>query len=336
MNICILTEGGKNFGFGHITRCLSISEGFQKRNLHPKFIVNGDSSLNSILKNINHIIINWETLPEELFVNLENCNLLIIDSIEISDKLMLKITELNLFIVMIDDYNRKGILKKGMIVDWTILAEEKNFHKTCDTIAYLLGSKYTPLRKEFNIDYKRKINSKINNILISFGGSDVKNMTPKILKFLNTEYSNIKKTIIVGSGFSNVDQINKECNKNTKIIREATAQEMCQEIITADIAIASGGQTLYELARLNLPTITITLVDNQIDDIKGWEEACSYYNAGWYDNNALLSNLKTYINLLQKVSKREEIIEKTKKHLSNDGANLLVESILKNYHNDII
>lgn len=336
MNISILSEGGRIYGFGHITRCLSISEGFKKYNIFPKFIINGDSSLDKLLDNTQHVKFNWELNRERLFQELYNCNILIIDSIEISDDLLHKISALNIFIVMIDDYNRKGLLKKGIIIDWTILAEKKNFHNINQNITYLLGSKYTPLRKEFNIDFQREANKEIKHILISFGGSDVRNMSPKILSFLNYEFVNIKKTIIVGSGFSNIDQIHKASDQNTNIIIDANAKEMSRQIQNADIAIASGGQTLYELARLNLPTISVTLVKNQLNDIMGWEETSSFYNAGWYDDNNLLANIKKYIEILQNREQREKIIKKTQLYLSDNGTDVLVNEILKGYNNDII
>ena len=32
MNVFIITEGTKNTGFGHITRCLSLYQAFEERN----------------------------------------------------------------------------------------------------------------------------------------------------------------------------------------------------------------------------------------------------------------------------------------------------------------
>ena len=51
MNVFIITEGGKNIGFGQITRCLSLYQTFKERGIKPKFIINGDSDINmNILK----------------------------------------------------------------------------------------------------------------------------------------------------------------------------------------------------------------------------------------------------------------------------------------------
>ena len=50
MDVFILTEGGKKYGFGHVARCSSIYQAFNKKNISPKFIINGDDSVKSILR----------------------------------------------------------------------------------------------------------------------------------------------------------------------------------------------------------------------------------------------------------------------------------------------
>jgi len=42
MKVFIITEGGKNIGFGHITRCLSLYQAFEEKEIIPEFILNSD------------------------------------------------------------------------------------------------------------------------------------------------------------------------------------------------------------------------------------------------------------------------------------------------------
>lgn len=50
MNVFILTEGGKDAGLGHITRCISIYQAFEKVGIQAKLIVNGDEAVQDLLK----------------------------------------------------------------------------------------------------------------------------------------------------------------------------------------------------------------------------------------------------------------------------------------------
>ena len=40
MKVFIITEGSKNIGFGHITRCISLYQAFEERGIIPEFIIN--------------------------------------------------------------------------------------------------------------------------------------------------------------------------------------------------------------------------------------------------------------------------------------------------------
>ena len=59
MNVVILTEGGKNYGLGHVARCCSIYQAFEEYDIFPKFVVNGDESVKTILLNIPFEILDW-------------------------------------------------------------------------------------------------------------------------------------------------------------------------------------------------------------------------------------------------------------------------------------
>ncbi|HQF37072.1 MAG TPA: hypothetical protein PLL26_05540 [Candidatus Dojkabacteria bacterium] len=59
LKVFILTEGGKNIGFGHITRCTALYQAFEEKGIIPKFIVNGDESVLDLLKDLNYRLLNW-------------------------------------------------------------------------------------------------------------------------------------------------------------------------------------------------------------------------------------------------------------------------------------
>src|SRR6056297_1869089 len=80
MKVFIITEGGKNIGFGHITRCLSLYQAFQEREILPEFIINGDNNIEYLLKDIDFQIFNWLDRKNKLFEIVKNADIAIIDS----------------------------------------------------------------------------------------------------------------------------------------------------------------------------------------------------------------------------------------------------------------
>ena len=67
MKIIILTEGGKNFGFGHITRCIGLYQWLtRERNMQPEIIINGDKTIKPLLRGIKHKLFDWILQKEKL------------------------------------------------------------------------------------------------------------------------------------------------------------------------------------------------------------------------------------------------------------------------------
>ncbi|MBL0709294.1 MAG: glycosyl transferase [Sulfurimonas sp.] len=327
--LSVVTEGGRMFGFGHITRCLSISTIFERYNFDINFILNGDSSVSSILDKTKHTVFDWSKEQNKLLNILLESSFILIDSMQITDQEILNIEALGKEVIFIDDEKRRNILNRGFVVDWTVLSEDKHFIVKKEDVRYLLGSRYTPLRKEFTLAKKNSIKKDLKSIMLTLGGSDVRDLSPIILKSLVDSFPDIKKSIVIGLGFTNIKEIESHKDKNTELIFNASTSTMIELMQKSDLAIASGGQTLYELARIGTPTIAILLVENAKDDTLGWNEVGTLINIGWYDDEKLLDKLSKTIFSLQDKNIRQSMQDKAKPYIDANGALCLVDAILE-------
>lgn len=311
MKVFIITEGSKNTGFGHITRCLSLYQAFEEKGIKPKFIINGDNDIECLLKKVNYQIFNWLEDRNKLFATLKDADIAIIDSYLADVSVYNTLSELVKLSVYIDD-NKRVDYPKGIVVNSSIYAEKLNYpHK--NGVTYLLGTKYTPLRKEFWEVPKKKIKEKIESIMVTFGGDDAKNMTPKILAFLNDEYPNLIKNVIIGRTFQNIGEIKKYTDKNTNLIYYPDAEKMKKIMLECDIAISACGQTLNELASVGVPTIGVCIAENQLENIKGWEKIGFLEYAGWYSKGNILEKIKNVIEHLKDSKERKNKFKIAKK-----------------------
>ena len=124
------------------------------------------------------------------------------------------------------------------------------------------GSSYACVRDEFRI-WKNHSPKKNHTILITFGGSDTRNMTLRTLKIIQKyELRNFKIQVILGGGFSNTLSIKKLANKMIKtgfIIKlEENSSIMAKHILDSDFVFSSNGRTVFEIASLKIPFITIS------------------------------------------------------------------------------
>ena len=164
--------------------------------------------------------------------------------------------------------------------------------------------------------------------MVTFGGADIRNLAPSVLQTLVTHFPTIEKNIVIGNAFRNIDEIKKHADKNTRLVFNASSKTMINLMQTNDLAIASGGQTLYELARIGIPAIAILLVDNAKDDTDGWDKVGSIKNIGWWDSNNLSDDLVTAIKALKDKNTRQTMQNKAKHYINPNGAKLLVAKII--------
>jgi len=199
---------------------------------------------------------------------------------------------------------------RGIVVNASIYAEELDYPKR-DDMVYLLGPKYTPLRKEFWEVPEKEVREELETIMVTFGGDDMRSTTPNILRFLRENYPDLKKNVIIGKAFQNTEQIERETDGNTNLIYYPDAEKMKETMLESekmketmlesDIAISAGGQTLYELARVGLPTIGICVAENQLGNVRGWKKTGFLEYAGWYDESNLIEKLRNLIKYLKDI-----------------------------------
>ncbi len=331
MNVCILTEGGKNIGFGHITRCTAIYQALQERAVQPTFIINCDESVRQQFKGgVSSISFNWLNDIERLFLCIRDADIVFVDSYLADYDLYEKISSVAKTGVYFDDDIRIEY-PTGFVVNGVVFAERMPYPERSD-IRYLLGTWYTPLKKEFWDVPEKPIRPILETAMITFGGADICNLTPKVLELLQDAYPRLSKKVIVGSGFQNTVEIERLKDKRTELIYCPDAAEMKKVMLESDIAISAGGQTLYELARVGVPTIVVAVADNQSVNIRGWQEAGFAEYAGDGANGKLPEKINQKIELLKDNNTRECKSKLGRKNIDGAGSTRIVKEVLSDLY----
>lgn len=325
MKTVIVTEGGRDKGFGHITRCISFYEGFRERGLEGILVVNGDDSIRNLLKGIKHTIFNWLEHPKKLMEEIGGADVAVVDSYLASQMVYRQISERVRCGVYFDDMQRLDY-PEGIVINGAINAEGLRYPRK-EGVTYLLGIKYTPLRKEFVKVPKKRIRRNVRTMMITFGGDD-KGLTPRIVDYLNQTYPRIRKEVVVGRGFENISDIKRLEGPLASLIYFPNAQVMKELMLKADLTISGGGQTLYELARVGVPTIAIGLSENQLTNIKGWQKVGFLSHAGSYRDGRLLDRLKREVDRLLPYEVRLKRSEAGRTTMDGKGVERAIDRIL--------
>ncbi|MCU0286324.1 MAG: UDP-2,4-diacetamido-2,4,6-trideoxy-beta-L-altropyranose hydrolase [Acidobacteria bacterium] len=286
MEIIILTESGEEIGLGHVTRCLSLAQAFAARKHKIRFIVAGDDSVRDILKNNPCEIFDWKKDEKQLKQAIHNVDVVLVDSYRAEEDIYKKISETARVAVYLDDTNRLAY-PAGIVVNWSISAQNLDYPDKEDVL-YLLGPGYISLRRAFREVPVKEIKETITDVLVTFGGDDSKNLTPVVLRYLAQHYPMLQKHVVVGGDFKNRAEIEAAADNHTNLVFSPDDEGMKKVMMQADIAISSGGQTLYELARVGVPAVVVIVADNQENNVAGWEKTGFIENAGYWQNEHLM------------------------------------------------
>lgn len=328
LSVCIVTEGGESLGFGHLARCLSLCQAFAEFGVRPVLALDGDGSAIGFCREEDARLVPWHSDPGRIWPMVESADLVIVDSLLGPGSFFDRVGREAKLPVLLDDFIRRDH-KRGVVVDWTVLAEERFYPQRRPGVCYLLGSRYTALRKDFWDAPVKPVAGEVENLLVTFGGSDVAEMTPRVLGLLARSYPGVQVRAVVGPGFRNGDLLARTVRPGQCLVHRPDAPRMRELMQQADLAVATGGQTLYELARMGVPTVAVMVVDNQRDDIHGWLDAGFIAYAGHAEEAGIEANLLADLENLRSYQERLTRSRRGLLHIDGDGARRLVRALME-------
>ena len=265
MKILFRCDGSVETGMGHVIRCLALAD-YLKDNHGCKIYFamrQSDLGINKVKEKYQVLESNEKDFNyKEWLVDCAEetkANIFIMDMRDGLTRVELKSIKIKTIIkvVTIDDPEDKRLEADLAFYPPVPQLDKLNWNGFNGEL--YVGWENVILRKEFFKKYPKPKNTP-QNILVSMGGTDEKNMTEYVIESLNQINKKFKVKIIVGNGYPFLQQLKKslekvqfefELNQNPKNIAEIMSQ--------ADFAIISFGQTAYELAALNVPALYFCL-----------------------------------------------------------------------------
>lgn len=327
MRIVFRVDSGLIIGTGHLMRCLNLANYFKKYDHEIIFICkNHRNNLIDLLaqykvyvletkckvdKNTNTWLGDiWENDIKEVINIIKSLeiDLLIIDHYAIDIKWENKVRNYVEKIFVIDDLaDRKH--NCDILLDQNI--NDNNYQglvpKECKI---LQGPSYVILSEEF-LKYQPTIKKEVKRINVCFGGFDNYGITEKITKELAKvfENSDIIFDIIIGSEAS-YQRLKKDIlNGNFNIYFRLEHKKLIELFSKTDLCIGSTGTSIYERCYFGIPTIVITIADNQVDIAKKMDRMNLIKYIGDYNNINLINIinlLNHYINSMNYLEKQSE------------------------------
>jgi UDP-2,4-diacetamido-2,4,6-trideoxy-beta-L-altropyranose hydrolase len=316
----IFTELLSTTGLGHFNRCLAIYESLIDMNFSPILILNSEAK---ITQDLNVELIDW-TIEVKLNSIFEKFSF----DIAIVDSYLASLTTYELIqqnckkMVCIDDFFRIEYPQNSIILNPSLNGADQYYPENLYKI--FSGKEFIILRKEF-AQKKNSIkkNRSIENILITSGGTDQKNIIPAIIEIVRKVFKEVKINIIIGKNFKNVNEIQAKSDTLIQFHFDPNVNQIVNLMNEVDLAITSGGQTLYELSKFEVPMIVFKVAENQTANIQGFLISGSVDYVGSVEDQDFLSYLENSIlNAKSLINKSNPI------KIDGLGANRFVKKII--------
>lgn len=272
-------------------------------------------------------------------VEKENINVLVIDHYNVNEEFFFKLSKINLELVYIDDMNLFEY-SVDMVINGNISAHDMGYREDIKRTQFLLGLKYNMIRSEFRDIPKKRINNDISTIMITMGGADPYNLSPQFAEWMLRcpQYKDKKIIIVVGSAFENIEEIVALANRYSNIVLYSTDYKyieygypvqvvrMSEIMVEADIAIAAGGGTLYELCACGTVPFSCIIADNQLLIVEAMCEQGYSYNLGWYED----ITEEKFVDIINRGLKKEQLYPVDRQEIvDGEGCKRIVDNIMK-------
>lgn len=170
----------------------------------------------------------------------------------------------SLRILAIDDLDDRP-LASDLLLDQTRLGGALTF----DAPAMLRGPDYALLRPEFAAlrgSALARRNDCVRRILITPGMMDAAGLAPLVLDVLE-DFTDLQIDVVMSADAQSVGDVCSRLRPGVTLTLDA--RDMGERMMAADLCVGAGGMTSWERCCLGLPTITITVADNQVDVVAG-------------------------------------------------------------------
>lgn len=262
-------DASPTIGAGHVTRCLALAEALSDAGWCISFAVRpGTTATVPDIERGSHALHEMPREAADEPAALRACcplgiDLLVVDHYERDIRFEEACRGSARKILVMDDATGRrhdcDFLVDAAVTDRSVYADAIPAQARL-----LLGPTFALVRRSF-VECRakalpRRDGRPVENILVSFGATDPMNVTATALEALKFCADEISIVVALSSHAPNLGEVRRKLRGGMQLAVDA---DMANLMTQADIAVGAAGASSYERAVLGLPSIIVTLADNQ-------------------------------------------------------------------------
>jgi UDP-2,4-diacetamido-2,4,6-trideoxy-beta-L-altropyranose hydrolase len=317
-------------GTGHVMRCLALVQGLQSAGHRPivaaaqitPTLINRIETLGIELIHIQHQPASSDDAQTTIaLAHQYQAPWIVVDGYHFA----------GLNLLFFDDYQHATHYYADLVLNQNVYAHPALYENREPYTQLLLGTRYALLRPDFLQwqGWQRSPNTPARKILVTMGGADPDNVTLKILQAI--QYSKLEglETIAVIGGsnphWESLQSVVRASQGSIQLKQNVT--NMPKLMAWADVAIAAGGTTAWELAFMGLPTLMLILAENQRAIAEKLDELGVVVNLGWHGDVTIEAIAVALTNLLSDSTRRFDMTQRSQTLVDGRGVERVLESL---------
>jgi UDP-2,4-diacetamido-2,4,6-trideoxy-beta-L-altropyranose hydrolase len=300
MNVLIRADASIAIGSGHVMRCLTLADALRERGAqcrfvcreHPGHLIENIRQRGFEVRTLPHragwcptgtdsahaawVGADWETDAQETELGAGKTapDWLIVDHYALDARWERALRPHVGRIMVIDDLADRPH-DCDLLLDQNLQARPDRYRGLIpETCQRLLGPRYALLRPQFLEARKslRERDGQVRRILVAFGGVDAQGATLLALEAIaRLDRPDIAVDVVITSACPHRQEIEARCGKLPNVRLHVDVENMAGLMAAADLAIGAGGSMTWERCCLGLPSLAISIAENQ----RSIAEACA-------------------------------------------------------------
>jgi spore coat polysaccharide biosynthesis predicted glycosyltransferase SpsG len=295
--VLLYADSGQKSGLGHVQRCLALAAALRECGVECRFRVPDVDTVRGRIEGAGFPVEAAFGGADDLIAIADGAAV-VVDSYGVDGGTLRRLRDAGLLVALLDDHPAFPIPCQ-LCINGGAGAESLPYRSAGGRTRFLLGLRYAMLQPDLWEAEPRPRTGPVENVLVTLGGTDPHGLAPEILEALDGLAQDFAVTLAVGPYFAGQEalaDVARGCRRSV-VLLEAPAT-LVAAMRAADLAVSAAGQTLYELARLGVPTVAIELADNQRATLEAFEARRAVQSAGRVGDPSLAGRIADEVGAL--------------------------------------
>ncbi len=311
MNVLIRADASPKIGVGHVMRCLTLALSLQKHAENITFCCYSlPDYLEKLLVSKDFDVQHLSQYDQQPDCSRQTFSLAIVDHYNLDYRWEARLRSKVAQIMVIDDIANRShdcdyLLDQNEYAD-PVLRYQNKIPAHCQTY---FGARYALLREQF-LQARARISpiDSVRRILVFMGGADHNNATCKVLDAIDQSQFDGAVDVVVGAVNIYHMDISKKVNAHSSWTMHHNVNNMAELMLQSQLAIGACGGHTWERCCIGLPSMVLTIADNQIESAQCLQQkgVVHYLGEEWHVTvdgiaNAINENINNieYLNILR-------------------------------------